>query len=272
MIRLAAKISASHSSLTIQIMLATMVSTAPRKGELIDSKIGRRHCLKNFLLATGTLIAETMLTNSAIAAGSNSGVLRLQVSSLTKLLAVGGSALVTYDAGSTLLLINRASAVNFHVLNPTCTHAGCRVGLYEAANRGISCPCHGSFFDISGQVLNGPAQRPLASYVSTFDGNDTLSVTVPGLKFSIDRVELASPTAAGRRLKISFPTHSFASYSLQRTHQLTDAPQAATFATTATGAANQTSLLGNGATMSVWVDVTGSTGFFTLSLKLFEVT
>lgn len=271
MIHLAAEIPSPHSKLTIQNMLATMVSTSPRKCELIDSNIGRRHCLKNFLLATGTLIAEAMLTNSAIAAVSNSGVLRLQVSSLIKLLAVGGSALITYDAGSTLLLINRASAVNFHVLNPTCTHAGCRAGIYEAANRGISCPCHGSFFDISGQVLNGPAQRPLASYASNFDGDDTLSMTVPGLEFYIDRVELDPPTAAGRRLKISFPTHSFASYCIQRTHQLTDAPQAATFATTATGAANQTGLLGNGETTSVWVDVTGSTGFFTLSLKLFEV-
>jgi nitrite reductase/ring-hydroxylating ferredoxin subunit len=220
---------------------------------------------------TGALIAEVMFTRSASAIGSNSGVLRINVSSLAALVPVGGSVLVTYDAGASQLLINRASTGNFYVLNPTCTHAGCRVGLYVSANQGISCPCHGSFFGISGQVLNGPANRPLAAYQSSFDGNDTLSVTMPGLEFYIESVQLESPTAAGRRLKISFPTHSFASYNIQRTANLTDAPETTAFATTATGVANQTTLLGSGEPMSVWVDASGSSGFFTLSLQLFEL-
>jgi cytochrome b6-f complex iron-sulfur subunit len=254
---------------SIHRMKPMIVSTEPRTCELKCSKIGRRQYLKNFLLVTGALIAEVMFTRSASAVGSNSGVLRINVSSLAALVPVGGSVLVTYDAGATQLLINRASAGNFYVLNPTCTHAGCTVDLYVAANQGISCPCHGSFFGISGQVLNGPANRPLASYQSSFDGDDTLSVTVPGLEFYIESVQLESPTAAGRRLKISFPTHSFASYSIQRTANLTDAPQTINFATTATGAANQTTLLGSGEPMSVWVDASGSSGFFTLSLQLY---
>jgi Rieske Fe-S protein len=249
-----------------------IVSTEPRTCEIKCSKVGRRQCLKDFLLVTGTLIAEVMVTHSASAVGSNSGVLRIKVSSLAALVPVGGSVLVTYDAGATQLLINRSSAVHFHVLNPTCTHAGCTVGLYVAANRGISCPCHGSFFGISGQVLNGPANRPLAAYQSSFDGDDTLSVTVPGLEFYIESVQLESSTAAGRRLKISFPTHAFASYSIQRTTNLMDSPpQTTTFATTATGVANKTTLLGSGEPMSVWVDASGSSGFFTLSLQLYEM-
>lgn len=252
-------------------MKPIIVLTETRTCELKCSKIGRRQCLKNFLLVTGTLLAEITFRHSASAVGSNSGVLRINVSSLTALVPLGGSVLVTYDAGATQLLINRASAGNFYVLNPTCTHAGCSVGLYVAANRGISCPCHGSFFGISGQVLNGPANRPLAAYQSSFDGDDVLSVTVPGLQFYIDSVLLDSENPAGRRLKLSFPTHSFASYSIQRTNHLTDAPQTTTFATTATGVANQTTLLGSGELTSVWVDASGSSGFFTLSLQLFEV-
>jgi cytochrome b6-f complex iron-sulfur subunit len=258
-------------NMAIHNMPPILVSPASRKCDLAPAQVGRRHCLKAFLSATGVLIADTMITNCAIAAISGPGILRIKVSSLASLIPAGGSVMVTYDAGATLLLINHAGAGRFHVLNPTCTHAGCTVGLYAPANRGISCPCHGSFFDISGQVLNGPADRPLASYPSSFDSDDTLSVTVPGLQLYINNVQMDSDTSAGPRLKLSFPTHSFARYGIHRASNLTDPPQATTFSDTATGTANQTTLLGSGKTMSVWVDVIGSRGFFTLSLQLFEV-
>jgi cytochrome b6-f complex iron-sulfur subunit len=40
----------------------------------------------------------------------------------------------------------------------TCTHLGCTV---KATPHGFSCPCHGSRFDSRGEVLAGPAVRPL---------------------------------------------------------------------------------------------------------------
>jgi Rieske Fe-S protein len=43
-------------------------------------------------------------------------------------------------------------------LDLTCTHLGCTV---KATPRGFSCPCHGSRFGSEGQVLQGPATRPL---------------------------------------------------------------------------------------------------------------
>jgi Rieske Fe-S protein len=39
-----------------------------------------------------------------------------------------------------------------------CTHLGCT--LAESAS-GFDCPCHGSKFDENGNVLAGPAQKPL---------------------------------------------------------------------------------------------------------------
>lgn len=48
-------------------------------------------------------------------------------------------------------------------LNSTCPHAGCKVNWKES-DRKFVCPCHDSEFAPSGQVLRGPAVKPLASY------------------------------------------------------------------------------------------------------------
>ncbi|MBC8530309.1 FAD-dependent oxidoreductase [Gehongia tenuis] len=43
--------------------------------------------------------------------------------------------------------------------DPVCTHMGCR--LHETADHTFECPCHGSRFDADGEVIDGPANRPL---------------------------------------------------------------------------------------------------------------
>jgi cytochrome b6-f complex iron-sulfur subunit len=43
-------------------------------------------------------------------------------------------------------------------LDLTCTHLGCTV---KATEQGFACPCHGSRFGTGGNVLKGPAPRPL---------------------------------------------------------------------------------------------------------------
>ncbi|RAI59129.1 2Fe-2S ferredoxin [Roseicella frigidaeris] len=46
-----------------------------------------------------------------------------------------------------------------------CTHQQCPVSVWLPEKRALHCPCHGSEFDPrrSGQVVNGPALRPLAA-------------------------------------------------------------------------------------------------------------
>jgi Rieske Fe-S protein len=48
-----------------------------------------------------------------------------------------------------------------HRVSAVCTHMGCTVRWNDFA-RTWECPCHGSRFGINGEVLNGPAVRPLA--------------------------------------------------------------------------------------------------------------
>jgi glycine/D-amino acid oxidase-like deaminating enzyme/nitrite reductase/ring-hydroxylating ferredoxin subunit len=45
-------------------------------------------------------------------------------------------------------------------VSPTCTHLGCRVN-FNSAERSWDCPCHGSRFAPSGEVLQGPAVHRL---------------------------------------------------------------------------------------------------------------
>ncbi|WP_369211868.1 FAD-dependent oxidoreductase [Streptomyces flavofungini] len=47
-----------------------------------------------------------------------------------------------------------------HAVSARCTHLGCLVAFNEAETA-WECPCHGSRFGINGEVLQGPAVRPL---------------------------------------------------------------------------------------------------------------
>ena len=44
--------------------------------------------------------------------------------------------------------------------SPICTHLGCGYH-WDATERKFKCPCHGSVYDVTGQVLAGPAPRHL---------------------------------------------------------------------------------------------------------------
>ena len=49
-----------------------------------------------------------------------------------------------------------------YALSLLCTHLGCLVTVNEER---IACPCHGSEFDLQGNVLKGPADRPLRRFL-----------------------------------------------------------------------------------------------------------
>lgn len=67
--------------------------------------------------------------------------------------------------------------VNGHLyaLDDACTHTHCSLAKGTLAGTTVTCPCHGSQFDVtSGAVLRGPALRPERSRRVQVEGENLL--------------------------------------------------------------------------------------------------
>jgi cytochrome b6-f complex iron-sulfur subunit len=62
-----------------------------------------------------------------------------------------------------------------YALSAVCTHLGC-ITRFLSDEKCIACPCHGSRFDLEGNVIHGPAPRPLPWLEMQVDATGTLLV------------------------------------------------------------------------------------------------
>ena len=67
------------------------------------------------------------------------------------------------------------AANGVYALSAVCTHLGC-ITRYKSDEGVIACPCHGSRFDLEGNVVHGPAPRPLPWLDVSKDSNGNLVV------------------------------------------------------------------------------------------------
>ncbi|MDJ1131124.1 FAD-dependent oxidoreductase [Streptomyces iconiensis] len=56
--------------------------------------------------------------------------------------------------------VHRTAEGEIKAVSPRCTHLGCLV-RFNDAETAWECPCHGSRFGVGGEVIQGPATRPL---------------------------------------------------------------------------------------------------------------
>lgn len=69
-------------------------------------------------------------------------------------------------------LITQPSAGVFKGFVARCTHAGCALAIKDEK---IQCPCHGSQFELDGQVLRGPATEPLVTRAVSVRGGEIVA-------------------------------------------------------------------------------------------------
>ena len=87
---------------------------------------------------------------------------------------VSANEMRVFDVGGTR--VNIASALgHLYAFDDECTHMGCSLAKGKLDGTTVTCPCHGSQFDVtSGAVLHGPAQRPVRSRFVQVEGEDLL--------------------------------------------------------------------------------------------------
>jgi len=86
-------------------------------------------------------------------------------------------ALVEYNGGNGAILAEHNSDDTYKALSGICTHQSCLVSAYDGSNSVFVCPCHGSQFDLNGNVKKGPASTKLRTY-STRVENNSLIITL----------------------------------------------------------------------------------------------
>lgn len=76
-----------------------------------------------------------------------------------------------FDVEGTKVNVARVGG-QLHAFDDTCTHEACSLAKGKLDGTTITCPCHGSQFDVtSGAVLRGPAQRPVRSRLVQVEGD-----------------------------------------------------------------------------------------------------
>jgi glycine/D-amino acid oxidase-like deaminating enzyme/nitrite reductase/ring-hydroxylating ferredoxin subunit len=100
--------------------------------------------------------------NLSVAAHLVSGYLSRRPKSFDEL-ASGDAAIMEIDGQRVAAFKDEKGLV--HTASAVCSHMGCIVGWNET-DRTWDCPCHGSRFELSGEVIHGPATRPLGSQIT----------------------------------------------------------------------------------------------------------
>ncbi|MBC6367971.1 ubiquinol-cytochrome c reductase iron-sulfur subunit [Algoriphagus sp. AK58] len=155
-------------------------------GKLTDSrrkfieKAGLAAVMGTFGVSFFTSCSSTEDADPGNGNGGNSGqsggitvagsTIRIDLAVQTRLASSGGWLLIQ-DARTLVANINGS----YVALTSVCTHSGCS-DSWTFSNSRFTCTCHGSVFDSTGRVLQGPAGAPLQQFTTSLNGT-TLTVT-----------------------------------------------------------------------------------------------
>jgi Rieske Fe-S protein len=116
--------------------------------------------------SAGPTIQTTTATQSAGPKGSIANVASLQV---------GVPVYFEYPSGFPNALMKNADG-SLTAVSTLCTHVCCQCS-YQPSQKVFVCPCHGSVFDSSGRVVNGPAAVDLPTITLQVDNSGNIFPT-----------------------------------------------------------------------------------------------
>ncbi|PCK22200.1 FAD-dependent oxidoreductase [Bacillus pumilus] len=108
-------------------------------------------------LVSYPFVKDFMKENTNVAAKLISGKLK-QTDQTIDDLKPGEGGIVSYEQKKCGAF--KSEDGNVFLVDTTCTHLGCEVA-WNNSDRTWDCPCHGSRFSITGEVVEGPAKKPL---------------------------------------------------------------------------------------------------------------
>ena len=112
---------------------------------------------------------ESSPTASGSTVGAQGQVGQGQFAATVGEIPVGGG--LIYDEPA--IVITQPQEGVIKAFSAICTHQGCIVG--EVADNVITCPCHGAQYSAeSGEVLRGPAPKPLPEAPVVIDGDTVI--------------------------------------------------------------------------------------------------
>ena len=129
-------------------------------GEPIHRRSFLNYCLGASMATLGgaTLYAggRYLLPPGAFGAEGGGGAVRLPLSDVP----VGSAKMFRYEGKPSVAI--RVNEKTVRALSAVCTHLGCIV-KWDGAKQQLICPCHVAAFDSNGNVVGGPAPKPLQS-------------------------------------------------------------------------------------------------------------
>jgi cytochrome b6-f complex iron-sulfur subunit len=115
----------------------------------------------------GYMVGKYMFPPGVLSAETETGTARLALSELP----VGSAKVMRYKGEPAIVV--RTGDRTIRALSAVCTHLGCIV-KWDSAKNMLVCPCHAALFDLNGNVVGGPAPRPLASFPAKIAGDEVV--------------------------------------------------------------------------------------------------
>jgi len=88
----------------------------------------------------------------------------MEFETVTKKIDLAEGEVAAYDVCETWVALSEIDG-EVYAIGDLCTHQGCSLAKGELEGTTVTCPCHGSQFDVTtGTVLRGPATENLPCY------------------------------------------------------------------------------------------------------------